>query len=100
MRAALSLFRGAVEGPTEGRLVRALAAETKWLAGECAPARDLHVFLTETVSDLPPVITRIANRLAQSHLERARTALTGARYNALDGQLAAFGQGTEAGSPR
>jgi CHAD domain-containing protein len=30
-------------------LVRALAAEAKWLAGECAPARDLHVFLTETV---------------------------------------------------
>jgi CHAD domain-containing protein len=99
MRAALSLFRGAVEGPTEGRLVRALAAEAKWLAGECAPARDLHVFLTETVSDLPPVLKRVANRLAHSHLERARTALTGARYNALDGQLAAFSQAAEASSP-
>jgi len=99
MRAAFSLFRGAVPGPTEGRLVRALAAEAKWLAGECAAARDLHVFLTETASDLPPIIKRVANRLARTHLERARTALTGARYNALDGQLAAFSQATEASSP-
>jgi len=99
MRAAFSLFRGAVPGPTEGRLVRALAAEAKWLAGECAAARDLHVFLTETASDLPPIIRRVANRLARTHLERARTALTGARYNALDGQLAAFSQATDASSP-
>jgi CHAD domain-containing protein len=99
LRAAFSLFRGAVVGPTEARLVRALSAEAKWLAGECAPSRDLHVFLTETVSDVPPVVTRIANRLAKVHLERARTALTGARYTAFKGQLVAFGQATASTSP-
>ncbi len=99
LRAAFSLFRGAVVGPTEARLVRALSAEAKWLAGECAPSRDLHVFLTETVSDVPPVVKRIANRLAKVHLERARTALTGARYSAFNGQLVAFGQATASTSP-
>jgi len=99
LRAAFSLFRGAVVGPTEARLVRGLAAEAKWLAGECAPARDLHVFLTETVSALPPLVKRVANRLATTHLERARTALTGARYTAFIGQLATFGQATGSSSP-
>ena len=89
LRAGLTLFRGAVS-PNEGRLVRAMAAEAKWLAGECAPARDLHVFLTETVEDVPPLVKRIATRLAGAHLERARAALASARYNAFDGQLTAF----------
>lgn len=96
MRAALSLFRGAVHGPTDTRLVRALSAEAKWLAGECAPARDLHVFLTETVEEVPPEVKRIAARLARTHIERARTALSGARYNAFDGQLVTFIQGDPA----
>jgi len=61
LRAALTLFRDAV-GPVEARLVRAMAAEAKWLAGECGPARDLHVFLTETVEDVPPLVKRIAAR--------------------------------------
>jgi CHAD domain-containing protein len=91
LRAVLTLFRGAV-GTNEARLVRAMAAEAKWLAGECAPARDLHVFLTETVEDVPPEVKRIAARLAKAHLERARTALSGARYNAFEGQLATFVQ--------
>lgn len=89
MRAALTLFRDAV-GPVEARLVRAMAAEAKWLAGECGPARDLHVFLTETVEDVPPLVRRIATRLARAHLERARAALASARYNAFDGQLNVF----------
>src|SRR5437660_3869916 len=75
LRAAFSLFRGAVVGPTEASLVRSLSAEAKWLAGECAPARDLHVFLTETASEVPLTVKRIAGRLAKAHLERARTAL-------------------------
>jgi CHAD domain-containing protein len=91
LRAALTLFRGAVS-PNEGRLVRSMAAEAKWLAGECAPARDLHVFLTETVEDVPPLVQRIATRLARTHLERARSALSGARYNGFEGQLTAFVQ--------
>jgi CHAD domain-containing protein len=92
LRAALGLFRGAVDGPTEGRMVRALSAEAKWLAGECAPARDLHVLLTETVEEVPPEVKRIANRLARTHYERATIALSGARYNDFDSQLTAFVQ--------
>lgn len=86
LRAAFSVFRDAVDGPQ----VRSLSAEAKWLAGECAPARDLHVFLTETVSDVPPLVKRISNRLAAAHLERARAALAGARFAAFDRQLSAF----------
>ncbi|MFI4999875.1 MAG: CHAD domain-containing protein [Reyranellales bacterium] len=90
MRAAFGLFRGAVEGKSEGRRAKALAAEAKWLAGECAAARDLQVFLSETLSDVPPVVRRVAGRLARSHLERARTALSGARFTAFDRELTAF----------
>src|SRR5260370_33314180 len=86
LRAAFGLFKGAVDGP----VVRALSAEAKWLAGECAPARDLHVFLNETVDDVPPVIRRIGNRLAKIHLDRARTALSGARFQGFPRPLAAF----------
>lgn len=96
LRAALSLFRAAIVGPAERRIVRALAAEAKWLAGECAPARDLHVFLTETAEEVPPEVKRIATRLAGLHYDRARTALSGARYNAFEGQLAAFVQAAPA----
>ena len=86
LRAAFGLFKSAVDGP----VVRALSAEAKWLAGECAPARDLHVFLNETVADVPPVVRRIGNRLAKIHLERARTALSGARFEGFHRQLDAF----------
>lgn len=86
MRAAFSVFRGALNGPG----VRSLSAEARWLAGECAPARDLHVFLTETAEEVPPAVSRIAARLAAVHLQRARAALSGARFNAFDRQLIAF----------
>jgi CHAD domain-containing protein len=98
LRAALTLFRGTVTGPTEASMVRSLGAEAKWLAGECAPSRDLHVFLTETVSEVPPLVKRVAARLAKVHLERARTALCGARYDAFTGQLTSFSEAT-ANSP-
>jgi CHAD domain-containing protein len=88
-----------VVGLTEAALVRSLSAEAKWLAGECAPARDLHVFLNETVSEVPPAVKRVASRLAKVHLERARTALTGVRYNAFTGQLASFGRAEGSTSP-
>ena len=74
-------LRPVPRAPSTGRLVRALSAEAKWLAGECAPARDLHVFLTETVDEVPPIVRRIGSRLAKTHLERARTALSGARFD-------------------
>lgn len=86
LRAAFAVFRPAVDTPE----VRALSAEAKWLAGECGPARDLHVFLTESVTDVPPVVKRIGARLAASHLERARAALGSARYEAFDQRLSAF----------
>jgi CHAD domain-containing protein len=86
LRAAFGLFRSAVDGP----VVRALSAEAKWLAGECGPARDLYVFLHETIEEAPPIIRRIANRLAKTHLERARTALSGARFDGFHRQLDAF----------
>ena len=86
LRAAFGLFQGAVHGPA----VRALSAEARWLARECGPARDLQVFLTETVTDVPPLIKRIGNRLAEVHLLHARAALSGARFAAFDRALASF----------
>jgi CHAD domain-containing protein len=100
MRAALGLFRSAVAEPIEQRQLRALAAEAKWLAGECGPARDLHVFLTETVEDPPPEVKRIASRLARAHLERARAALSGARFAAFEAQVAAFVEASSTGIGR
>jgi CHAD domain-containing protein len=89
LRAGFSVFRAAVDGPE----VRALSAEARWLAGECGPARDLHVFLTESVTDVPPVVKRVAARVAAVHLERARAALGSARYDYFDHQLGAFAAG-------
>lgn len=86
MRAAFGLFRAAVNGPA----MRSLNAEAKWLAGECGPARDLHVFLTETVEGVPPEIKRIAGRLEATYLERARAALGSARFDAFDHHLEQF----------
>lgn len=86
LRVAFSVFRPATNGPK----VRALSAEAKWLAAECAPARDLYVFLHETVEGVPPVVKRVAARLAAAHLQRARSALAGARFTAFDRQLATF----------
>ena len=90
LRAAFGLFRGAVHGPA----VRALAAEARWLARECGPARDLQVFLTETASDVPPLVRRVASRLAAIHLQHARAALSGARFAAFDRALAGFAAGS------
>lgn len=89
LRAAFSVFRPAVDDPE----VRALSAEARWLAGECGPARDLHVFLTESVTDVPPVVKRVAARVAASHLQRARDALGSARYDDFDHRLALFAAG-------
>lgn len=86
LRAAFSVFRPAVDGPE----VRSLSAEAKWLAGECGPARDLHVFLTESVTDVPPLVKRVAARVAEVHMERARAALGSARYDSFDHKLDTF----------
>jgi CHAD domain-containing protein len=100
LRAALGLFRDVVPGPIEQRLVRAMAAEAKWLAAECGPARDLHVFLTESVEDPPAEVKRVAGRLAHSHFERARAALSGARFAAFAEQIEAFVESKPTGGGR
>ena len=69
LRAAFGLFGGTLDGPAG----RAIAAEAKWLAGECGPARDLHVFLHETVEDAPPLVMRIGRRLGEAHLNLTRS---------------------------
>jgi CHAD domain-containing protein len=87
LRAALGLL-GEVNSDAE---LPSLAAEARWLAGECAPSRDLYVFLKETVADPPRSILRIGARLASDHLSRARAALGGGeRYAAFDRKLARF----------
>ncbi|MBS0221012.1 MAG: CHAD domain-containing protein [Proteobacteria bacterium] len=100
LRAALGLFRKAVPGAIEQRLLQAMAAEARWLAGECGPSRDLHVFLTESVEDPPPEVRRVALRLAGTHLERARAALSGARFAAFADQIQAFVEAPPAGGGR
>ncbi|TAJ42764.1 MAG: CHAD domain-containing protein [Reyranella sp.] len=95
LRAAFGLFRDAIDGPA----VRSLAAEARWLARECGPARDLQVFLTETVTDVPPVVRRVGRRLADIHLQHARAALSGARFAAFDRALQAFAAKSPAASP-
>jgi CHAD domain-containing protein len=92
LRAAFGTFRAAAAGEIGRREIKALSAEAKWLAGECAPARDLHVFLTETAVDPPPLIGRIGRRLARIHLERARTALSSARFGMFEAALSAFAE--------
>jgi CHAD domain-containing protein len=90
MRAAFSLFRAGASNELSAREMQALGTEAKWLAQELAPSRDLYVFLNETVRDVPPEVTRVAQRLARTHLERARAALAGDRYSTFDATLASF----------
>ena len=94
LRAAFGTFREAAASTIGRRELKALSAEAKWLAAECAPARDLHVFLTETAQNAPPVVLKVGRRLAKSHLERARTALSGARFSMFEAALRAFAEQT------
>jgi CHAD domain-containing protein len=96
LRAAFGTFREAAAGTIGRRELKALSAEAKWLAGECAPARDLHVFLTEIAQDAPPAVLKVGRRLAKSHLERARTALSSARFTMFEAALSAFAEQTPA----
>ena len=100
LRAALGVFRDAVPDAVGRRQVRTLAAEAKWLAAECGPSRDLHVFLTESAEDASPEVKRIAARLARAHLERARAALSGARFAAFEEQMQTFVRAESVGGGR
>ncbi|WP_170302975.1 CHAD domain-containing protein [Reyranella soli] len=86
LRAAIGLFRDVVANPE----LRGIAAEARWLAGECAPARDLHVFLAEVVPDAPDQISRVGARLADKRQSRARSALGGPRFARFDRDLERF----------
>ena len=61
--------------------------------GPNRPARDLYVFLHETAADVPQVVRRSGNPLAKIHLERARSALSGARLRLLVGAVEKEGRG-------
>ncbi len=88
MRAAVALFRNAIDD----RELRALSGEARWTAGELGPSRDLHVFLKETAPDAEAPIPRIGRRMARDRMARARSALSGPRYEAFDAKLEAFAQ--------
>ena len=92
MRAALGLFRSAPANEIARREIEALAGEAKWLAGECAPARDLHVFLTETAENVPAPVKRVANRLARLHLDRARARVHAEHLGAREHERARIGE--------
>jgi triphosphatase len=81
LRAAFGLL-GAASDDSD---VTSLSAEARWIAGELAPARDLHVFLTETAprdaDGVEQPIPRIGRRLALERHQRARQALSGPRYD-------------------
>ena len=83
LRAALVMFRDVVSN-TE---MPVLADEARWLASECAPSRDLHVFLKESSTDSSGTISRIGAKLARDRLLRARSALGSDRYAAFDLKL-------------
>lgn len=87
-RAALALFRDALPGERS----RGFEKELRWLAGELGPARDLDVFVTETLGPLEgrlsarPHAKRLhdaARELREEAYARARAALDAPRCAAL-----------------
>ena len=86
LRAGIGLFRDVVSDAE----LHAIASEARWLAGECAPARDLHVLLAEIGPDAPQRVSRVGARLARERLLRARRALGGARFAEFDRRLERF----------
>jgi len=86
LRAAFNLFKGTIDDPD----MTSISDEARWIAGELAPARDLHVFLKETAPDAQDPIPRIGRRLQKQHHERARQALSGPRYKEFAKRLAKF----------
>ncbi|MCP3369992.1 CYTH and CHAD domain-containing protein [Bradyrhizobium cajani] len=88
LRAAISLFAGILPRASTERI----KAELKWLTGELAPAREVDVFLTESI--LPITAHGVPRRGARairkrfsaqrkSAFERARDAVMSARYRRL-----------------
>jgi triphosphatase len=88
LRAAISLFRELIAGPQ----TEAIKKELKWLTGTLAPARDLDVFVSDSVTPLrqtlpvkPGAVTLqkdVEQRRARA-FGRAKAAVTSRRYRAL-----------------
>ncbi|MBH5402573.1 CHAD domain-containing protein [Bradyrhizobium sp. CNPSo 4010] len=88
LRAAISLFADILPRASTARI----KTELKWLTGELAPAREIDVFLNESIRpitdrDVPrrgarAIRTRFAAQ-RQAAFERAREAVTSARYRRL-----------------
>lgn len=88
LRAAISLFADILPRASTARI----KAELKWLTGELAPAREIDVFLNESIrpiteQDVPrrgarAIRTRFAAQ-RQAAFERAREAVRSARYRRL-----------------
>ena len=80
LRAAFALFRDLIDEPG----LSTVDAQARRLARACGPARDLHVFLSETAPDAPEIVTRIGRKLALRKLMQARRALSGEGFAAFD----------------
>lgn len=87
LRAALGVFRSAVEDQRE---LRSIDSEARRLAGVFAPARDLQVFLLETVPNAPSGVAQIGKKLVHRRIGQARAVLAGARFDEFDQTLAQF----------
>jgi CHAD domain-containing protein len=83
LRAAIAFFRDVIDDPG----LAAIDRQARRLAKDCGAARDLDVFLTQTVPDAPPEVRRIGQQLASSGLQRAREALSGDEFDAFDCSL-------------
>ena len=85
LRSALALFRGVLPGER----VQSLRSELRWLGGELGEARDLDVFLDETLEPLlrhlpnDPALKRLRDAAREMRVEaygRARQAIESRRY--------------------
>lgn len=86
VRAILMLFGNVVDDPK----LRTIDAEARRLARECGPARELHVFLSETAPDAPAEVARVGRELVSRHLLRARQVLSGEVFAKFDADLRQF----------
>lgn len=100
LRAALVVFKAMLDGPG----LKAAREETRWLAGELSPARDIDVFLLNAATpdeiDESPGRAALfrALRIAQAEAyERALAAVRSARFRAL---LLSLGEWIEVGAWR
>ena len=83
LRAALALFREAIDDPA----LSAIEAQAGGLAKDCGQARDVHVFLSETAPDAPQEVAQIGRKIADSGLRRARNSLSGKEFETFDRRL-------------